>query len=285
MKHILKGIGFFEYVLIAIVCMGIGLVAFIALSRTAYITVTIKLENRDLLYTDNGAYSAIDVAVYKPGQIGKDAFGRVNAEIIGVRAIPMPQTTTYGNKDAIYVSLKLLAGYNKAKDVYSYQGNNLEYGDWLRVEVGPVVVEGILTDINSRFANFARKTMVVKSQLKTEDPFAPAIFQNTTGVDPYIADAIHIGDEMKDEEGHVIVTILDKSVTPADTVTTDIYGNLYDKPNPRKKDVYLTVQLSVIRVGSNYYFLDDQPVQVNSRLPLLLPLIRIEPRVTEIVSP
>ncbi|MBI3385810.1 hypothetical protein HY031_01865 [Candidatus Gottesmanbacteria bacterium] len=285
-RHQLQKWGFFEYTL-AVLAVAIlaGIISLYLQSRRAeYVTITVRISNRELQYNDEGAPSPLVTQLFQPGIAGKDALGRVNAEIVDVESFPKPQTTSYGAKETVYVSVKLVASYSGRTATYKYKGDTIELGNWIRIEIGPVVVEGIVYDIDGRFQKTERQTMTVKAQLKTEDPVERSIFSNTTGVDSYIADAIHVGDSMVDSHGQILAKVLEKTAVPASTLTTDSYGNVYNRPNPRKYDVFLTLELHVKKLKGDIFFLDDQPVKVNTRLPLFFSSISIEPRVTEIVS-
>jgi len=249
LERLRKRWGFFEYTLAVIalvVCAGI---VYLLAQKPEYITVVIRIANREMQYLDDGAPSAIDTRRFIPGLEGKDVFGRLNAQITGIDSFPKPQTSEYGVKRTVYVTVKLAASYNARAGTYKYKGENIVFGEWIRIEVGPVVVAGIVSDINGRLYTPEMSLMRVKAQLKTEDPRERSVFENTTGVDAYIADAIHVGDVMYDGSGNAMATVLDKIVSPARTTTSDAYGNLYDRPNPRKKDVSLLLELRVRKQG------------------------------------
>jgi C4-type Zn-finger protein len=277
--------GFFEYSVAAGVLLAVVAALYILSAHKEAVEVEVRLGVRDLIYNDFGAPQAVDTHFYQPGMQGKDVFGRWESEIVKVSGYTLPQTTTlYGQKQSSYVTLKVNASYDARRDIYKFKGTNLEMGDWVRIEVGPVAVEGVISNINGKYRVTDKKTITVKAQLKTEDPREGSSFVNVTGVDRYVADAITVGEVMKDASGDVLATVLEKTVVPAHTVTADLYGNLYDRQNPRKVDVTLTLKLSVRDIGNQTYFLEGLPVKVNSRLPLFLDTIDIEPRVTEIVT-
>lgn len=284
--HRIKKWGFFEYTFIVLVLAAlIGMSTLYSRSlKSEYITITVLLANRDRQYNDGGALSPIETQLFTVGLTGKDAFGHINAEITDVEAFQRPQITTYGTKETTYVTVKTLASYNAQSGTYIYKGENVKLGDWIRIDIGPVLLEGIVYDLQGRFQKTQEQTMTVNAQLKTEDPMDQSVFSNTTGVDPYIANAIHVGDTMIDSHARVLAKVLDKIVQPAQTLTVDAYGNLQNRPNPRKVDVFLALELHVKKVKGEAYFLDVQPVKVNSRVPLFLPSISVEPRITEIIK-
>ena len=279
-----RHLGFFEYTVIVILILAIGAGAYLLLPKRKYATVTVRIENRELLYSSYGAPQSIDTVQYIPGLEGKDAFGRLESKILTVDSFPMASDRLYGRQQSVYVTLQVAANYNAKRGTYKFRGTTMQIGDWLRADVGPVTVEGVITDINKTFIKSERKTIRIKALLKREDPLLGSEFGNTTGVDPYIADGIVVGDTMNDGEGKTIATIVEKSVVPARTIVTDLYGNIFERPNPRKVDVALTLDMAVQKIGGTFYFLSGEPVKVNSKIPLFLSAIDIEPRVTEILT-
>lgn len=285
LRRILKSWGWFEYLLAAVVIV-VGLTLITRFSfRVEYIHVVVRVGNRELIYNDDGALHLFDILPLRPGLLTKDALGRVVAEIVDVKSFARAQfADVYGEKYMGYVTLKLRASLDPRSQTYKFRGTNLLIGDWIRVETGPVVVMGVITDIGGQFEIAEYLTMVVSAQLKTEDPREASMFGYTTGVDSYIAESITVGDEMRDVAGNSLAKIIDKVVRPASTITVDQFGISHERPNPRKKDVILTVQLRVLKVAQDSYFFLGQPAKVNSRLPLFLSNITIEPRITKIIS-
>lgn len=256
-------------------------IIYLLLPKHQYATVTVRVSNRDLSYMDEGAPPVRLISQYRKGLTGKDTFGRVVASITDVRAFPHTHRTIYGTAETVDVTVKLAVSYNNRTDVYKYKGVNVQIGEWLRVEIGPVVVDGVVTDINGKFQSAPKETVRVRALLKTEDPLDGSNFTNTTGVDPYIADAITIGDAMKETDGTVLATVIEKKVVPARTIAGDLYGNVFERQHPRKVDVTLVVDVQAKKMYGQYYFLDGEPLRINSRLPLFLEHIMVEPRVTE----
>lgn len=280
----MKRWGFFEYTLLFLMVLALGSVAYIIIPKNGYATVTLRVGNRELLYNNEGTLPAVDTTQFVPGLEGKDAFGRLEAKILSVDSYPHPKDTLYGRIQTVFVTVKVASVYNAKRGTYKYKGTTMQMGDWMRIDIGPVTVEGVITDVNGQYAKAKPETIRVKAQLKTEDPRAGSEFANTTGVDPFVANGITVGDTMTDTNGTVIAKIVDKQTNPARTVVTDLYGHIFELPNPRKVDVYLVVDIQVRKIGDALYFLSEEPVKVNSRLPLFLNAIDIEPRITEIVS-
>ncbi len=281
-KRIVRKWGFLEYSLLLIGVLVLASAAYAMIPRSGFATVTVRVANKGMLYTDEGTLPFPMTTQYVPGLEGKDAFGRVDAKILSVESYPHSRMLQYGTAQTVFVTVRI-ASSGGSPDAVKYRGTAVQIGDPIRIDVGPVAIEGFVTDINGKYARATPKTVRVKALLKNEDPLEYSSYRASTGVDPYIADAIRIGDTMTDTGGRVLARIIEKQVVPARTISNDLNGNLFERPNPRKVDVTLTVEISVYDYGTGMFFLGSEPVKVNARLPLYLPLVTIEPRITGFV--
>lgn len=159
----------------------------------------------------------------------------------------------------------------------------LQAGDWFRVSIQSTIVNGVLVMVPAKQAE-PPTYVTLKTRVKLESPFLYEPFSETTGIDPYTADAIIVGDKAVDSDGLVLAEVLEKTVRPASIIVTDQYGNVYERSHPRKVDVYLTLRIATQMIDDQLYYLDTIPVQVNLPIPLFLKNITVEPRIIEIVS-
>lgn len=249
-----------------------------------YVDVVVRAAEKDLIWLDNGSPRIVSSDAIKAGAEEKDMFGRLVARVERVTSFRQPVVeSSYAGKKTVYITVKLRARYNAKTGQYSYQGTTLDTGEWVRFAVRSVVINGlVLSRPGSTVGEYEYKT--VNARLVSEGPFVYEPFSETTGVDRYTADAIHVGDEAKDSNGTVLAKVLEKTVIPASVITTDQYGNIYQKAHPRKVDVFLKIRVAVRKLGDEYMFLDTLPVKVNRPVPLFLPGIDIEPLITEVLS-
>ncbi len=284
MQKFIRRFGFFEYGGILLLFVAVA-VAYVLLSpQSKDILITVRLAEKDLIWLDNGSPRAFGANVVHPGMKDKDALGRVTAEVTEVIAFDQPrQESPYVDKKTVYVTLRLRASHTTKTDQYRYQGTLLQVGEWVRFSINSTTINGLV--ISTPSSDIPKPVWVtVKAQLKPDDLFGREPFDETTGVDWYIAQAITVGDKATDSEGHIIAQILEKQVVPATRTTFDLNGNIYQRNHPRKFDVYITAKVAALRVNDELYYLDALRMKVNARLPLFLSRIDIEPRITEIVS-
>lgn len=283
-RTLVKHIGFLQYgVILLFVFVGIGAYMLMAPNYKSAL-VTIRLAEKDNIWLDNGSPRVFAADAVKVGMKETDAFGRVTAEVVHVTSFDQPRNESpYAMKKTVYVTLRLRASYTAATRQYRYEGVILQVGDWVRFTVSSTIINGLIVRVPGDDV-VAPEWVTVKAQIKSEGPFLYESFAETTGVDKATADAVVVGDTAKDSDGNVLAEVLDKSVTPAMRTTWDSYGNVFNRPHPRKYDVVLTVRLAVRKIGRDLYYLDAAPIKINSMIPLFLSRIDIEPRVIEIVS-
>lgn len=284
MQKIIRRFGFVAYGSIMLLLV-IAAVAYIVLSpRSKDVLVTVRLAEKDLIWTDQGSPRILVAGAIQPGMQEKDAFGRVVARVTRVVAFDQPTSeSVFADKKMVYVTVRLRALHNARRNTYRYQGTMLQVGGWVRFTIQSTIINGLVVSVPAAERGKAVRA-TVKAQLKTEGWHSNQPFGETTGVDRFVADAIAVGDKATDSEGNVIAEITEKRVEPATRITGDLYGNVFLKRDPRKYDVYLTVRVAAREVSNELYYLDILRLKVNSSLPLFLSRIDILPNVTEIVS-
>jgi len=110
------------------------------------------------------------------------------------------------------------------------------------------------------------------------------IFPETLGIFPWRAEAIKIGDEMKDTQGRVVAEVLEKRVSPAEKIVTTADGRVFTRQDPIKKDVILVVKIKTVKEEGVNYFLDVFKVKVGQAIFLSFPEIDIYPEITKIIK-
>lgn len=99
-------------------------------------------------------------------------------------------------------------------------------------------------------------------------------------VSPAVADAVTVGATER-ADGRVRARVLDKSVEPATVVVTGDDGQVYSRDHPERKDVTLTVELSVRRTERGTYF-HGRPLHRSDTVSMELDGIRVEGTVIEL---
>lgn len=265
--------GIFDIALAVSAVIGITLIAVILFRKTVFTTVTVKVTNPNPLYSETNPPPWYAFA-FHPGDKELDAAGRVQAEILDTFAYP-----SYDNKKIVFLKLRVRAVYSRSKKQLTYKGKPLIVGSEMRVELTNQLVDGVVTEMESAPSPYQDKYLTVKTELLEYNP----VFLETDGVDEFKANAIRVGDTMKDNNGTTLVTVLDKSVVPADRyITNERFVTVVQ--DPKKKHVTLTVKIKAQELRGEQFFLYTFPVKVGDALPISLPNITIAPIITELLS-
>jgi len=260
---------------ILIVCLFLILAAafFVFFFRQSkYLTVKLKVTEKNVLYATTTPPSWF-VYLFKPGMKEKDGLGRTNAEVLDVYFYDTSPT----NK-AVYLTLKLRTTYNGRSKEYKYKGTTVGIGEGIRVNLDKILAEGLVVDVDGLKGDYEEVYFQVRARLVDNSP----VFSETTGVEPYLAEAIKVGDKIFDSSGKVMVEVLNKEVLPAQKNTFDDKGNVYQKFDPRKKDVYLTLKVRTKKINNEYYFFDDVRVKIDQILPLHFQKVSLYPIIIDL---
>ena len=268
-NKLIRRLQLFDLIVItALLLLGASFLIFF-FRKSQYITVKIKVTEKNILYANSNPPSWF-VYLLKTGMQEKDGLGRISAEILDVYSYDIfPETK------AAYLTLKLRTTYNKRTKEYKYKGRVVSVGEGVRTNFQQVLLEGLIVEVEDLAPPFEESFLEVECQLMD------LAFWETTGVDSFIGEAISVGDKIYDSSGNVMAEVLEKKVLPAKKNTFDDRGNVYQRFDPRKKDIYLKLRLKIKKINNEYYFFDDVGVKVGKTLPLNFENINVWPVITK----
>ena len=254
--------------------IAIAFVFFLLFRRSTYISVTLKVGS-DNINWKGGATKAWFSQFFYVGMKQLDGFGRPLVEVTDIYSYD-----TSPDSKAVYVTVRIKTVYNRASNQYTFNGKPVLIGSFHRLYLDKVLVEGLVTRFEGMQDVRERKKMVVEAEIREENP----VFAETSGVRPYIADQLHEGEEIKDDQGNVVVKILKKNVSPAkrNLLTSD--GRIINGIDVNRQDVSYTLELNAIKILNRYYVFDDVPVLVGWNVPLNTSEVSLFPEVTKIVQ-
>ena len=278
MKNIIKKIkhlGVFDIVFIALAVTSIVFFAYVFFRKSTYITVNIKVGEENIRYEpwiiDTGTRVWFAQLFYE-GMKETDGLGRIMAEVTTIRSYD-----TEPARKALYLTTKLKAVYNRASNQYTFKGRPLVIGSTIKLNLDRFFVEGLVVHVEGVVDPREKVTLLVNAQIKDET----VVFPETSGTDEYVANALKINEEIKDSQGKTIIKILDKRVEDAKRLVTTDDGRVLIQTNPLKKDVFLTLEVSAIKIGHQYYLFDDVPILIDEEIPINTTSISIFPVVTK----
>ncbi len=240
--------------------------------KSSHITVQIQLTEQNPLHAQNSPPFWLIQAIHE-GSKERDASGKVKAEVLKVVSYPLE-----GDRDVAYLTVELEVIHNLKQNQYTFKGKPVSVGSPLDLVMDGVFVQGLVVKVNEETQPQQTKTVEAKLLYEFNQQGS-----SEYGVNQWLADAIRIGDEMKDAEGNVIARVLDKREEPAQYVFTDANGNVLVRNHPFKKFVNLRLELQTNEVGGVSYFMNSIPVRVGNNLPLFLPKATIYADITNLL--
>ena len=262
----------FDKALIIIAILGFAFFAYVFFRKATYISATIKVGEDDIRLV--GADSRVWFAqLFREGMKETDGLGRVGAEVISIYSYD-----TLPSRKAVYLTTNLRAVYNRASNQYTFKGVPLSVGSKIKLNLDRLLVEGLVTHIEGLANERVGVKLLVEAKLKSEN----STYLETSGVEPYVADAIEKGQEIKDSQGKVIIKVVNKRDEDAKRLTTTAGGGVLVQKNPLRRDVYLALEVNAIKIGDGYYLFDDIPILIGSSIPIKTPTVSVFPEVTNI---
>ncbi len=282
-KNIFSRLTLFDWISIFLVAGVLVVLGIYFLRSWEWVEAEVKISPPDLFRTER------DVPFWLANNLQKgdkevDSFGRKVAEITDIRAVDMPNQSvtnpiTQNNKN-VYIKVKLRVVKDRQKGTYQFKSKQLAVGSPIELNFPRVLLTGVVTFVSGVPDNRIWEDKIVETRLV----IFSNVFPETLGVQPWIAEAIEVGDKMKDSQGRTVAEVLDKRVTPAEKIVTTADGRVFVGQDPTKKDVFLTLKLKTYKQEEVNYFLDNLKVKVDEDIILSLPQIELAPKITRIIK-
>lgn len=236
--------------------------------------IVIKVNEDDIAFNSRSVStrSWFSQMFYK-GMKEKDGLGKATAEVLSIKSYD-----TSPARKAVYLTIKLNTVYNRASNQYTYRGKPMLVGSTLKLYLDNLLVEGLVTAAEGAKDPRQKVMLRVESQIRDETP----VYPETSGTKPYVADALSEGQEIKDDQGNTIITILKKRVEDAKRTVITNDGRVLVQTNPLRKDVFLTLRVNANQIANRYYIFDDVPVLIGIGIPMNTSTISVWPEVTNI---
>ncbi|MFC1646814.1 DUF4330 family protein [Patescibacteria group bacterium] len=263
-----------DWIVIIIFTIGTVLLVISSLKKNRWITITIKVQITPASVSYYGETPPYWLAnQIKPGDVQYDSLGQQNLKVISVKSwgFTTPET---------WVTASVKAKYLKNQEKYVFMYQPLEIGRPINVTINGTSIRGLVTTVEGFSDERPTYDILVKARL--HDDYSP-YSTYTRGVNPWMADALKIGQIMKNSNGTKVAEIIDKEESDAERIVTTSSGNIILDKDPLKKDVILTVKLKVIKQNNTYIYLEDKPIKVGFSFPIYLEHVFVTPTVIEIL--
>lgn len=194
--------------------------------------------------------------------------GQTKAEVIDVT-----RYDTGYDRYFLYLKVKLASQFDEKKQRYTYDGRPLEVGNPIELPLSGTTVKGVILNIEGQTPKYPTVEKTITVSIRDQYP--------------WFADAISVGDVMRDGN-NVIATVVDKKVTYAEETTLMIDNNQTPitsteavrlparniriaAQNPLKRDIALKLRVRVAKINDeNYIFRNDQRVRIGNTLLVAL---------------
>lgn len=210
------------------------------------------------------------------GDCELDGLGRKVAEVLSVRQFEGGKSW----ETDLRLKLRLRGVWDRKKKQYLFRSKPLGIGSYLTLNLSQVLIEGYVTNIEGTPDTRFWEDKIVEARLVT----LSEVFPETIGVFPWEAEAVKVGDQMKDAQGEIVAEVLEKIVKPAKRIVTSQNGKIFVQSDPVKKDVILKIKLKTTKKGEINYFLEDTKVKIGERFSLHLPAISLYPVITKVLD-
>lgn len=230
--------------------------------KAEFVEVKIKVTDQDVLYATT-LPKPWYANQFETGDTEIDAIGNIITELIDVETVPVSKSET-----AVYLTLNVKATYNTRTDRYTVKGRDLIFGAPIRFNLGMVTFDGIVVDFPGLKESDSYEYRIVTALVRS--------------VEPYVAESIHIGDQVINNRGEVLIELVDIDVTSADMVVTTDSGEVLLQKSPLHKDVIVKAKVRVKKVKDLIFLLEDLPFGVGQALPINLDHTSLFPTISSI---
>lgn len=280
-KKFIKKLKYIDFIILGFSLLFILIFAFLFFRKSSNITVTVKVGDEDFYspynpkwYTPSTTKTWLADLFYE-GQKEKDGLGKIKAEVLDVFSYYKTQ-----NEKNVLLKIRLNTVYEKASNTHNYKGVSILIGSKIKLNLDQIYVNGTIVEVENFPLKWKKQKIIVETQIIDNNP----VYLGTSGTDIYLANAININQEVKDNKGNTIIKIVDKKVKPAQKIVTNANGQVLLKFDPVKKDVFLILEINALVINNQYFLFEDVPIKIGYEIPINLPEISVFPIVTKFVS-
>jgi len=264
-----------DYV-VAFVLLALGVLVILFLFQPKhFVTVRVRITDRDIVWT-SGSPPSWFAYQFRSGMKEKDFIGRATAEVTDVYFYDSLNIMDPAlSRKTVNLTVRLRANYNRITGEYKYKGSVVTAGEIIKLYLGAAYVNGLIVYSDTQQNPLEIVYPVIRVLVKEKSINQSGGVLDYTGVDEFVSDALNVKDSVFGSGQEQTATIIEKAVVPAQMTTTDNLGIPHVYPHPTKKDVYLTLRVKAVKLGSELYFLDDFLLKVHSVIPLNFPKISV----------
>lgn len=263
LKRLRKNIGVFELLIGVVILLVLVLVMVQIRTKEQWVKAEVKIATSSWWQAYFTAPPYWLGESIKVGDKEFDPQGKVVAEVLGVRIHEL-STLEYQEptRKNFYLTLNLRTSKDRRTSKLKFKNQPLEIGGPIELHLTNTYATGLVIFIEG-----------VPDERETKELIVEGVWRNT---DPWNAEAIPVGGEMKNGGGKTITEILEKRIELAEKTVETWDGRLVASRDPLKRDIYLKLKLLAKKQGENLYFHEDQKVKIGEVLFIQLPGIDVD---------
>ena len=166
----------------------------------------------------------------------------------------------WGTDVDLYLTTKLKGEINRRTNKFIYNSKPVEVGSFIELHLTRANVFGQIIDDNVSEEEYSEKEIIVTARARN--------------IDPWIIDALRVGDSMlngpQKKQVAILETITIESPTSAvflsDATTNNPPNNTFLSINPRAKDVVMKVRVRAQHYDTGWYFGGHQNIKVGQQI-------------------
>ncbi len=172
------------------------------------------------------------------------------------------------NRKVAWMKVRLKVKRNLLTKTYTFKQTQVQVGKTITIAPNNVSMIGNIVSMEGQKPLWNAKDWVITGKLLRKHQWE--------------ADALLVGDVMRDNDGKPVAEVLEKTVEQAQTVTVDWLGNTLLRRDPLFVDVTVKMKIRVQIDGDIAYFNFYQPVQPGQEVEIQLPSITIRPNIVTV---
>lgn len=257
----LKTIGEFQWMsIVLLVATAFFIVSYFGKSEV-WRTIRIEVVGRDWTTSYGTTLSPpfwLADAIHS-GDVERSPSGGIEAEVVRV------ENSEDLEGEVLYLTVRLLTQFDKRSNTFVFKGKALEIGSPIELHLANTFIRGQIVDDDAPEEDYEQRWVTISGRVRGQESW-------------YIAQ-VNPGDQMIDfGTGEVLAEILSSRAVPATTAvlhsTQD--GLLVIQNSPAMRDILLTANIKVVRIGETWYFAGQQKVKIGEFIHIFLPELDVE---------
>ena len=189
-----------------------------------------------------------NVSALQKGAVENDIFGKPIVEILDIIKLDND------DRKLVWIQARIKVQRNVRTNSYDFRQTKVEIGRMLTIAPNHIQVVGNVVGIEG-VGQLGKKETRIVTVVAYE-------------IRQWLADALIVGDVIKDDKGEIVAEILEKKDEPDALMTTDMRGETFLRYHPFLREVTLKIRLAVRKENNDLVFNYYQNVRPGDQVRL-----------------